>query len=73
MWAEDATPPPGPKPAAEAPKTPEPPNPADEPESMLDLLLQKYDANKDGFLTKAEYTRSAKAFAKLDRSTRTTC
>ena len=37
-------------------------------DDQLDLLLQKYDANKDGFLTKAEYTRSEKAFAKLDRN-----
>lgn len=39
-----------------------------EPESYWDLLLEKYDGNKDGLLTKAEYTRGEAAFKKLDRN-----
>ena len=41
---------------------------ADKPETMWDLMKDKYDANKDGVIHKTEYTRSDKAFAACDRN-----
>src|SRR5262245_32327800 len=38
------------------------------PESYWDLLLEKYDKNKDGVISKAEYTRGEGAFKRLDRN-----
>jgi hypothetical protein len=38
------------------------------PETLWDLLLEKYDKDADGVLSKTEYTRGASAFATLDRN-----
>ncbi len=36
-------------------------------QQALEKLLQRYDKDKNGKIDKAEYTRSAEAFANLDR------
>ncbi|MGE0192599.1 MAG: hypothetical protein AB7T63_11230 [Planctomycetota bacterium] len=47
--------------AGESPTTPSP-----EPETLWDLLVEKYDANRDGVISKTEYTRGEAAFARCD-------
>src|SRR5262245_11770011 len=42
--------------------------PGGAPESYWDLLLEKYDKNKDGVISKTEYTRGEGAFKRLDRN-----
>lgn len=54
--------------APEGPERPQPPAKEDLPETLWDLMLGKYDKNADGVITKAEYTRSDKAFQVSDRN-----
>ena len=43
-----------------------PTTPSLEPETLWDLLVEKYDANHDGVISKTEYTRGEAAFARCD-------